>query len=92
MQIHRKYPGRKASEIYEKVDEVMARLARKFSLEYRTDESGRTGKVTRMGIAGTYHVKDGEVTLELKYPMLVPGALRKTVEEHIHANLDGLFS
>jgi len=32
------------------------------------------------------------VTVDLAYPMLVPGALRRKVEERIEEKLDGLFA
>ncbi len=90
--IHRKFPGRSAQEIYARVDEVMEAVAAEMSLDYRTDEARRTGTVGRMGITGSYAVGEGEVTLELEYPMLVPGALRRKVEERIGERLDGLFA
>lgn len=91
-QFSRKYPGKNAAEIFERVDETMARMAEKHSLHYEKDEGGRTGKVTRMGIAGAYQVKDGEVTVDLKFPMLVPGPMKRTVEEAITKRLDHLFA
>lgn len=90
--IQRKFPGRSAQEIYRRVDQVMEKIAGELSLDYRTDEHGRTGKVGRMGISGTYAVREGEVTVDLAYPMLVPGALRRKVEERIEERLDGLFA
>jgi hypothetical protein len=90
--IHRKYPGKKADEIYRRVDQVMERISVEMSLEYRSDERGRTGRVARMGITGTYAVREEEVTVELKYPVLVPGSLRRKVEERITEKLDGLFA
>jgi hypothetical protein len=91
-QIHRKFPGRSAEEIYRRVDEVMERIAGELSLDYRTDGTGRTGTVGRMGITGTYAVREGEVTVDLRYPMLVPGSLRRKVEDRIGEKLDGLFA
>ena len=44
-----------------------------------------------MGGSGSYAVRDGQVTIELKYPFLVPGAMRRKVEEDIERKLDGLF-
>ena len=89
--ITRKYPGKKAGEIYEKVDEVMERIAKKLSLDYAKDGAARTGKVSKMGISGAYAVKDGEVSVDLKFPMLIPGSMRKQVQEDIERKLDGLF-
>ncbi len=91
-QITRKYPGRKAGEIYEKVDAVMERLAQKLSLAYQKDGKSYTGKVSKMGITGTYQVKGEEVTVDLKFPMLVPGSMKQKVTEDIERRLDGLFS
>ncbi|HZY04964.1 MAG TPA: polyhydroxyalkanoic acid system family protein [Anaeromyxobacteraceae bacterium] len=91
-QITRKYPGKSAAEIFERVDVVMARVAEKLSLDYRKDGAARSGKVSRMGISGSYQVRDGEVVVDLKFPMLVPGSMRQKVEEDIQRRLDGLFA
>jgi hypothetical protein len=91
-QIKRTFPGKTAGEIYEKVDEVMERIAEKLSLHYQTDGAAMTGKVSKLGISGSYLVKDGEVTVELKFPMLVPGSMRDKVQSDIERKLDGLFS
>ncbi len=90
-QITKKYPGRSADEIYSKVDEIMERIAQKLSLDYRKDDGARTGKVSKMGVSGAYSVKDGEVTVDLKFPMLVPGPMRQRVHEDIERKLDELF-
>lgn len=89
--ITRDYPGKSAAEIYERVHLVMGQIAEALSLDYRTDGAARSGSVSRMGINGAYHVRDGEVVVEVKYPMLIPGPLRRKVEETIETRLDGLF-
>ena len=89
--ITKKFPGRSDQEIFTKVDQVMAGVARKHSLDYRKDDAGRTGSVSMMGGSGSYAVRDGQVSIELKYPFLVPGAMRRRVEEDIERKLDGLF-
>lgn len=91
-QITRKYPGKNAGEIYEKVDEVMERIAEKLSLDYQKDGGARTGKVSKMGVSGAYSVRDEEVVIDLKFPMLVPGSMRQKVQEDIERKLDGLFA
>jgi hypothetical protein len=91
-QIKREYPGKSAGEIYEKVDQVMERIAQKLSLNYDKDEDARTGKVSKMGISGSYLVRDGEVTVDLKFPMLVPGSMRQRVQSDIERKLDELFT
>jgi hypothetical protein len=90
-QIRKSYPGKSAGEIYVKVDEVMERIAEKLALDYQKDGRSRTGKVSKMGISGSYLVSEGEVTVDLKFPMLVPGSLRQKVQEDIERKLDGLF-
>jgi hypothetical protein len=90
-QIKRSYPGKSAGEIYTKVDEVMERIAEKLSLDYQKDHAARTGKVSKMGIHGSYFVRDGEVTVDLKFPMLIPGSMRQKVQDDIARKLDGLF-
>jgi Putative polyhydroxyalkanoic acid system protein (PHA_gran_rgn) len=89
--ITRKYPGKTAGEIYSKVDEVMERIAQKLSLDYQRDHQQKTGKVSKMGVSGSYAVQDGQVTVELKFPMLVPGSMRQKVQDDIERKLDGLF-
>ncbi len=91
-QIKRTFPGKSAGEIYEKVDEVMERIARKLSLDYKRDGAARTGKVSKLGISGSYLVRDGEVTVDLKFPMLVPGSMKERVQGDIERKLDELFS
>ncbi len=91
-QITRKYPGKKAGEIYAKVDQVMQRIAEKMSLDYKKDDGAKTGKVSKMGVTGAYAVKGDEVTVDLKFPMLVPGSMRQKVQEDIERKLDQLFS
>jgi hypothetical protein len=90
-QITRKYPGKSAGEIYTKVDEVMERIAQKLSLDYHKDGGSKTGKVSKMGVSGAYSVRDEEVVVELKFPMLIPGSMRQKVQEDIEKKLDGLF-
>lgn len=89
--ITRKYPGKDAGEIYEKVDKVMERIAEKLSLHYQKDGDSKTGRVSKMGVSGAYVVRDGEVSIDLKFPMLVPGSMRQKVQEDIERKLDGLF-
>lgn len=90
--IHRKFPGKSAPEIYARVDAVMQGIAAELSLDYRGDGQRHSGTVAKMGITGSYQVRAGEVSVDLKYPMLVPGSLRKKVEDRISEKLDGLFA
>jgi hypothetical protein len=91
-QIRKTYPGKNAGEIYTKVDEVMERIAQKLSLDYHKDGAAKTGKVSKMGISGSYAVRDGEVTVDLKFPMLVPGPMRQKVQDDIERKLEHLFA
>jgi hypothetical protein len=91
-QFSRKYPGKSDDEIFRKVDETMAQMAQKHSLNYEKDAAGKTGKVGKLGIAGAYAVREGEVTIDLKFPMILPGAMKRTVEEAIVKRLDNLFA
>ncbi len=90
--ISRKYPGKSAQEIYEAVDEVMQRLTTKMGLRYDKDPAARKGKVSKIGIAGTYLAREGEVTVDLHFPMLIPGSMKKQVQDDIERRLDGLFA
>ncbi len=91
-QIKKRFPGKSAGEIYTKVDEAMQRIAQKLSLDYQKDHSARTGKVSKLGISGSYLVNEGEVTIDLKFPMLIPGSMRQKVQDDIERKLDGLFA
>jgi hypothetical protein len=90
-QIKKTYPGKSAGEIYSKVDAAMERIAEKLSLDYHRDGKARTGKVSKLGISGAYLVSEGEVTVDLKFPMLIPGSMRQRVQEDIERKLDELF-
>ncbi len=90
-QIKRTFPGKSAGEIYEKVDQVMERIAQKLSLHYERDGAAKTGKVSKMGIHGAYACHEGQVTVDLKFPMLVPGSMRERVQKDIERKLDELF-
>ena len=90
--ISRKYPGKSDQEIFVRVDEVMRDVARRHALDYQSDGAGLKGTVAKLGGTGTFAVRGGEVAVELKYPMLVPGSLRRKVEEDIERKLDGLFA
>ena len=90
-QIKRSYPGKSADEIYGKVDEVMERIAQKLSLDYHRDQGAKSGKVSKMGVTGSYAVRGEEVVVDLKFPMLVPGSMRKKVQQDIERKLDTLF-
>jgi hypothetical protein len=90
--ITRKYPDKSDAEIYSKVDEAMAGIARRHSLDYRRDAATRTGSVAKMGASGRYAIRDGEVTVELEFPFLIPSSMRRKVEQDIERRLDGLFA
>jgi hypothetical protein len=91
-QIKREYPGKKADEIFAKVDEVMQRLTDKMGLKYEKDPARRSGKVSKMGIAGTYQASDGEVSVDLSFPFIIPGSMKKQVQDDIERRLDRLFA
>ena len=91
-QISRKYPGKSAQEIYEAVDLVMQRLTAKMGLKYDKDPAARKGKVSKMGISGIYLASEGGVTVDLHFPMLTPGPLKRQVQDDIERRLDGLFA
>jgi hypothetical protein len=89
--IKRTYPGKSAHEIFGKVDELMEHVAERFSLDYEKDHRARTGRVHKLGVTGSYSVGEGEVTVDLKFPMLVPGSMRQKVTDDIEKKLDSLF-
>jgi len=91
-QIKRSYPGKSEGEIYSRVDAVMERIAQKLSLDYHRDGNSKSGKVSKLGISGSYLVQHEEVTVDLKFPMLVPGSMRARVQADIERKLDELFA
>ncbi len=90
--IRRQYPGKNAQEIYTRVDEMMQGLTAKMGLKYDKDPVKKTGRVSKMGIAGTYVANDGEVLVDLSFPMIIPGSMKKQVQQQIEQKLDGLFT
>jgi hypothetical protein len=90
--IKKTYPGKNAAEIYEKVHQVMAGIAHKMSLDYQTDAGAKTGKVSKLGVTGAYVVKDGEVVVDLSFPFIMPGSVKKKVQADVERKLDGLFA
>ncbi len=70
----------------------MQRIAQKLSLDYHRDGETKSGKVSKMGVTGSYAVRGDEVIVDLKFPMLVPGSMRKKVEQDIEQRLDSLFA
>jgi hypothetical protein len=91
-QFTKKYPGKTPDEIYAKVNEVMDRIAQKLSLDYDTNAGAKTGKVSKMGVSGSYEVKGEEVVVDLNFPFIMPGAMKKKVQEDIERKLDTLFA
>ncbi len=69
----------------------MERLTAKMGLKYDKSPERRSGKVSKMGIAGTYVASDGQVLIDLSFPMLIPGSMKRQVQEDIERRLDGLF-
>ena len=70
----------------------MQRIAQKLSLDYHRDRPAKSGKVSKMGVSGSYHVRGEEVVVDLKFPMLIPGSMRNKVTEDIERKLDDLFA
>jgi len=92
MHIRRQFPGRGDGEIFQRVHDLMLHLAERFSLDYRKDDQALSGRVSKMGVTGTYQVRGEEVVVDLKFPLLVPSSMRQKVEEDIERKLDALFS
>ncbi len=90
--ITRRFSGRDDDEIFDRVHEIMERIAQEFSLDYRQDGKLRQGEVSKMGITGKFSVRGSEVVIDMKYPMLVPGSMRAKIEDHIERKLDALFA
>ena len=90
--INRKFPGKSAEQIYQAVEQVMERMTAKMGLKHEARPHDRAGKVSRMGITGSYLAKDGEVTIDLHFPMLIPGSMKRQVTETIEQKLDKLFA
>ena len=90
--ISRKFPGKSADEIYQAVEQVMERMTAKMGLKHEARPGEKAGKVSKMGITGSYLARDGEVTVDLHFPMLIPGAMKRQVQEQIEQKLDRLFA
>ncbi len=90
--ITRRFSGRDDDEIFDRVHEIMERIAQEFSLDYRQDGKLLQGQVSKMGITGKFSVRASEVVVDMKYPILVPGSMRAKIEDHIERKLDSLFA
>ncbi len=90
--ITRRFSGHDDDEIFDKVHEIMERIAQEFSLDYRQDGKLLQGQVSKMGITGKFSVRASEVVVDMKYPILVPGSMRAKIEYHIERKLDSLFA
>jgi hypothetical protein len=70
----------------------MERIAGEMRLDYEKRPEQMSGLVSKMGVTGAYQAKDGEVTVDLKFPMLVPGGMRQKIQSDIERKLDRLFA
>jgi len=91
-QISRKYPGKSTEEIFAKVDAIMEGIARKMSLDYKKNAADKSGSVAKMGVSGAYQVQQDQVTIDLDFPIFIPGAMRNQIQQDIERRLDGLFA
>ncbi len=90
--IERKFPGKTAEEIYEKLDHVVERLAAKMGFTCHKDAAAKLIHVSKMGIKGDCRAHEEKVAVDLHFPMLIPSSLRAQVVETIEKKLDGLFA
>ena len=43
-------------------------------------------------IAGSAAVREGEVAVDLEYPVFIPGAVRQQIQAEVERRLDALFA
>src|ERR1700726_2322767 len=87
----RTYSGKAAQEICEPTRQTIDQLAQRYALNHAPEVSSLRGKVSRMGTEGRYRVEGDKLTLDLDYSFLIPGAMRRRIEDEVNQRLDGLF-
>jgi hypothetical protein len=87
----RTFSGKAAQEIFERTRKTIDELAHRYALKHEPDATSLRGKVSRMGTEGRYRVEGEKLTLDLDYSFLIPGAMRRRVEDEVNQRLDGLF-
>jgi Putative polyhydroxyalkanoic acid system protein (PHA_gran_rgn) len=88
----RTYTGKQAKDIFERTRKTIDQLAQRYALNHEPNEPAMSGKVSRMGTEGRYRVEGEKLTLDLDYSFLIPGAMRRRVEDEVNQRLDGLFA
>ena len=88
----RTFSGKTAQEIFERTRKTIDELAQRYSLNHQPDASALRGKVGRMGTEGRYRVEGERLTLDLDYSFLIPGPMRRRIEDEVNQRLDALFA
>ena len=88
----RTYKGKSGQEIFERTRKTIDQLASRYALKHEANEASLRGTVSRMGTEGRYRVEGEKLTLDLDYSFLIPGAMRRRVEDEVNQRLDGLFA
>ncbi len=88
----RTFTGKTPEDIFDRTRQTIEGLAQRYALKHEPDAKGLSGKVSRMGTTGRYRVVGDKLTLDLDYSFVMPGALRKRVEDEVNQRLDGLYT
>jgi Putative polyhydroxyalkanoic acid system protein (PHA_gran_rgn) len=87
----RTYGGQTAQDIFERTRKTIDDLAQRYSLNHKPNVPALSGTVSRMGTEGRYRVEGDKLTLELSYSFVIPGAMRRRVEDEVNQRLDRLY-
>jgi len=90
--IERAFPGKKADEIYGRVEKVLRHMGEKYGIACEFDPGRKQIVVPeKMGVKGLCTIADGHARIELHHGMMGT-AVVGTVKSYIEQKLDGLFS
>lgn len=90
--IERTFQGKSSQEIFERASRTIEELAGRYSLKHEPAPASLAGRVSRAGAEGRYRVEGERLTLDLEFSFLVPGAVRKKVQDEVTGRLDRLFA
>jgi Putative polyhydroxyalkanoic acid system protein (PHA_gran_rgn) len=90
--VERDFPGKTSKEIFDRTAQIIEELAGRYSLKHQPEAGTLSGKVSRSGVEGRYNVVGERLTLELEFSFLIPGVLRKRVQDEVAGRLDRLFA
>lgn len=91
--MERHFPGHGEREIFEKLVEGLADVARDYSLKLDTDDDALEGRIHKRGIVDVHFGVEGDaLSATLDFGMLIPKSIRQKIKEELGHRLDNLFT